>query len=118
MYFKDLNGCASPETTPHQSPILPRMFRPLFYIVACGLVALYVRRKFLVKRPPLPPSPPSDPWIGHLRSMPSKDEDLSFYNLGQVYGKSQNQVSGCHAAKQTLQAASFICTFSGNPSLF
>jgi len=35
---------------------------------------------------PLPPGPPADPIIGHLRIMPTKDSHEFFYEMGQKYG--------------------------------
>ncbi|KAG6841262.1 hypothetical protein C0991_000402 [Blastosporella zonata] len=40
------------------------------------------RRRF----PPLPPSPPADPILGHLRLIPSTEQDVFFYKLGKEYG--------------------------------
>ena len=37
-------------------------------------------------RPPLPPGPPADPIIGHLRIMPSDHNDTFFYELSKKYG--------------------------------
>lgn len=41
------------------------------------------------ERAPLPPGPPADPLIGHLRIMPSDGHHIFFYELGKKYGTSQ-----------------------------
>jgi hypothetical protein len=57
--------------------------------VAALLGLLVVLRTLLRKRSslPLPPSPPADPLIGHIRLMPSKDEAIFFHELGKQYGE-------------------------------
>lgn len=37
---------------------------------------------------PLPPSPPSDPILGHLRYIPPKNPELQYAEWAKVYGKS------------------------------
>ncbi|KAG6832007.1 hypothetical protein H0H92_006043 [Tricholoma furcatifolium] len=55
--------------------------------VACTVVALAaVKATLSKKRPPLPPGPPADPLIGHIRSIPPENQDLWFYELGRTYG--------------------------------
>ena len=53
------------------------------------LVTGLVLAIFLKPRgPPLPPGPPADPLIGHLRIMPNEnDRDAVFYELSRKYGE-------------------------------
>ncbi|KAG6910700.1 hypothetical protein DXG01_008744 [Tephrocybe rancida] len=46
------------------------------------LLWAYSKRR---RSPPLPPSPPADPILGHLRLIPPNDQDVFFYNLGKDY---------------------------------
>ncbi len=46
---------------------------------------VYLKRR-TIRRPPLPPGPPADPFIGHLRIMPSKQEELVFHEWAKTYG--------------------------------
>ncbi|KDR72343.1 hypothetical protein GALMADRAFT_1344012 [Galerina marginata CBS 339.88] len=48
---------------------------------------LWIIVKRLPNHPPLPPGPPADPIIGHLRIMPTDDNDIFFYELSKKYGK-------------------------------
>lgn len=50
------------------------------------LAALVWRKVASRKRVPLPPGPPADPLIGHLRVIPSDGHDTFFYKLGKIYG--------------------------------
>ncbi|KNZ78681.1 O-methylsterigmatocystin oxidoreductase [Termitomyces sp. J132] len=43
-------------------------------------------RKSRRRNPPLPPGPPSDPFIGHVRKIPAKNQDVTLYKLGKTYG--------------------------------
>ncbi|KAF4604252.1 hypothetical protein EYR38_004674 [Pleurotus pulmonarius] len=49
------------------------------------LISVYLRRR-TVRRPPLPPGPPAEPLIGHLRIMPSDQEELVFHEWAKTYG--------------------------------
>ncbi|KAL4261411.1 cytochrome P450 family protein [Pleurotus pulmonarius] len=49
------------------------------------LLSAYLKRR-TTKRPPLPPGPPADPLIGHLRIMPSEQEELVFHEWAKTYG--------------------------------
>jgi hypothetical protein len=40
----------------------------------------------LKKSLPLPPGPPAEPLIGHLRLIPPDNQELLFYKWGKVYG--------------------------------
>lgn len=44
-------------------------------------------RKRARKAFPLPPGPPSDPLIGHLRVMPSEKQEDVFHEWAKTYGK-------------------------------
>ncbi|KAG7446882.1 cytochrome P450 [Guyanagaster necrorhizus] len=43
-------------------------------------------RKMFATRPPLPPGPPSDPIIGHLRIIPSQHQPNAFHDWSKTYG--------------------------------
>ncbi|KAF7441180.1 hypothetical protein PC9H_001529 [Pleurotus ostreatus] len=49
------------------------------------LLSAYLKRR-TTKRPPLPPGPPADPFIGHLRIMPSDQQELVFHEWAKTYG--------------------------------
>ncbi|KAG9225867.1 hypothetical protein CCMSSC00406_0008395 [Pleurotus cornucopiae] len=49
------------------------------------LLSAYLKRR-TTKRPPLPPGPPADPFIGHLRIMPSDQQELVFHEWAKIYG--------------------------------
>lgn len=49
------------------------------------LLSVYLKRR-TVRRPPLPPGPPAEPLIGHLRIMPSDQEELVFHEWAKTYG--------------------------------
>ncbi|KDQ34018.1 hypothetical protein PLEOSDRAFT_152351 [Pleurotus ostreatus PC15] len=49
------------------------------------LLSAYLKRR-TTKRPPLPPGPPADPFIGHLRVMPSDQQELVFHEWAKTYG--------------------------------
>lgn len=58
-------------------------------VILSGLTCLIVwsSRKFKSKNnPPLPPGPPGEPLIGHLRLIPPDDQPMQFYKLGKTYG--------------------------------
>ncbi|KAG6812184.1 hypothetical protein H0H92_003989 [Tricholoma furcatifolium] len=57
-------------------------------IVLGAVVLFWVKKSLSKKRPPLPPGPSGDPIIGNIRSMPSDDQDLFFYELGKKFGTS------------------------------
>ena len=46
------------------------------------------RRKPRTQRLPLPPGPPANPLIGHLRSIPSTNVEEVFREWGKTYGSS------------------------------
>ncbi|KAL0953803.1 hypothetical protein HGRIS_004985 [Hohenbuehelia grisea] len=56
------------------------------YLVALGIIAL----GFIALRPrrhlPLPPGPPADPIVAHLRYIPSKNQGAVFHQWSQTYG--------------------------------
>jgi hypothetical protein len=55
-------------------------------LVVCAFLARRFARK--PRQLPLPPGPPADPMIGHLRSLPREDtRAVVFHNWLQQYGK-------------------------------
>ncbi|KAG6820576.1 hypothetical protein H0H93_014803 [Arthromyces matolae] len=53
------------------------------FIVFCTWSFWKANRK---ATPSLPPGPPSDPFIGHARIMPTKDPEFTFHEWGKIYG--------------------------------
>ncbi|KAF9464219.1 cytochrome P450 [Collybia nuda] len=54
--------------------------------IACTYAFVTWLRKISRRGPPLPPSPPADPILGHARVIPPTDQDMFFYELGKQYG--------------------------------
>lgn len=53
----------------------------------CAVVSSYLLSSFLRnKLPPLPPGPPADFIIGHIRFIPSHHQETLFYQWGKIYG--------------------------------
>ncbi|KAG6842947.1 hypothetical protein H0H87_009014, partial [Tephrocybe sp. NHM501043] len=60
---------------------------PVVLAFPCCLLAVRAYRRWSTEgQLPLPPSPPSDPFIGHLRYGLAADPHVSFYELGKKYG--------------------------------
>ncbi|KAF8885538.1 cytochrome P450 [Gymnopilus junonius] len=63
------------------------VFLIVFLFLASGLLLWRLTNiKRSQDRPPLPPGPPADPIIGHLRIIPSEHSDRFFYELSRKYG--------------------------------
>lgn len=59
----------------------------IFSLALYVLVLVWLKTKSLKKHPPLPPGPPAELLIGHIRSIPPNDEkEMFFYDLGKKYG--------------------------------
>ncbi|KAF9459489.1 cytochrome P450 [Collybia nuda] len=56
-----------------------------FFLLSCIFLYAYIRGKSK-RRPPLPPGPPGEPILGHLRMIPPKDQEIFFYQWGKKYG--------------------------------
>lgn len=54
----------------------------IFYLIFRG-----IRPRASSTKPPLPPGPPPDPIIGHLRRMMRFDDDAMFHDLYRQYGR-------------------------------
>ncbi|KAF5376707.1 hypothetical protein D9615_007824 [Tricholomella constricta] len=58
-----------------------------FFISLVG-AALFLWVKITAKgHPPLPPGPPAEPIIGHMRKIQPEDQENQFYEWGKIYGK-------------------------------
>ncbi|KAG5729423.1 O-methylsterigmatocystin oxidoreductase [Termitomyces sp. T112] len=65
--------------------LLPLVWQVL--ATAAAVLVAWRAKKILSKQKiPLPPGPPADPIIGHIRLIPSEGQDIYFYELGQTYG--------------------------------
>ncbi len=59
----------------------------LVYISAVAFIGYAVWKQFRRgSRYPLPPGPPSLPLLGHLVVMPTKDQELVYYQWSKQYG--------------------------------
>ena len=82
------------------------MERLLVTLLSLGVgLVLWIFIKRLRNLPPLPPGPPADPIIGHLRIIPTDNNDLFFYELSKKYGEHRKSIhpspaiSNCNAGK-------------------
>ncbi|KAG5650147.1 hypothetical protein H0H81_000539 [Sphagnurus paluster] len=60
---------------------------PLLLLIGAFAV-LWMKTIRSKKHPPLPPGPPAEPIIGHLRVIPSENQESVFHEWGKVYGAS------------------------------
>lgn len=81
-------------------------YLPLALVPLCTL-AYYAYSKRQKPDLPLPPSPKSDPLIGHLRSLPSTDEHLVYRDMG-IELKSWFFVSFVHTELIVLRSGDII----------
>ncbi|GLB43241.1 putative cytochrome p450 [Lyophyllum shimeji] len=77
-------------------------------IVPSALALVFLTYRLSRKQFPLPPGPPADPVIGHLRSIPPVGQDVFFYKLGKKYvlGKSLVILNSVQAATDLLDKRS------------
>ncbi|KAF8064434.1 cytochrome P450 [Lyophyllum atratum] len=61
------------------SQILPILF-------SGAAISFFWIRATRKKHPPLPPGPPAEPIIGHLRQIPPENQENMYYELGKTYG--------------------------------
>ncbi|KAF8885567.1 cytochrome P450 [Gymnopilus junonius] len=59
----------------------------IILVLVSGLLIWTLLLQQQRKHPPLPPGPPADPIIGHLRTIPADRPDIFFYELSKKYGK-------------------------------
>ncbi|KAJ7699575.1 cytochrome P450 [Mycena rosella] len=57
----------------------------LYVLLVAGIAILYLWRSRIERRP-LPPGPPKDPLIGHLRYMPTAQAPFVFHEWAKTYG--------------------------------
>jgi hypothetical protein len=57
----------------------------LCILLVAGIAILY-RWSSRIERRPLPPGPPKDPLIGHLRYMPTAQTPFVFHEWAKTYG--------------------------------
>jgi hypothetical protein len=55
-------------------------------VTAPGIAILYLWSSRIERRP-LPPGPPKDPLIGHLRYMPTAQAPFLFHEWAKTYGR-------------------------------
>ena len=57
----------------------------VFILLSLACLVVWFNRDS--KRPnPLPPGPPAEPLIGHLRLIPPDNQEMLFYKWGKIYG--------------------------------
>ncbi|KAK0477421.1 cytochrome P450 [Armillaria novae-zelandiae] len=63
------------------------MYRTLLYTAPFWIfVWLFLRRLGLARQQSLPPGPPADPIVGHIRSLPPVDQPEVFHEWAKTYG--------------------------------
>ncbi|KAH9977451.1 cytochrome P450 [Russula compacta] len=50
------------------------------------LLAIWLKSRLTAPKAPLPPGPPADPIIGHLRVIPTSGQAKTFYEWSKIYG--------------------------------
>ena len=71
--------------TPTMSSLNPLTF---YLVLVTSTLFVWNRYKKRNHRPSLPPGPPADPLIGHLRVIPTKDHAKIYHDWSMVYGTS------------------------------
>lgn len=62
------------------------MIPQFFALVGLTALLFFLANRYAKKSAPLPPGPPADPLIGHIRLIPPDDQGMFFYKLGKRYG--------------------------------
>lgn len=89
------------------------------WLILFGSVLLVVRHVNRSRRGKLPPGPPADPILGHLRIFPQTNQGQQFYEWSKQYGTSlctifaHFSILRCHR-----QGTSSTWIYSENPSSF
>jgi hypothetical protein len=88
---------------------------PLLSAATLVLTLAYVLKRLRSKtHPPLPPGPPSEPFIGHLRVFPTENRELFFHELRKVYGAWSR--AGARVLSWRI-ALVFVCATQENPKV-
>ncbi|TFK33315.1 cytochrome P450, partial [Crucibulum laeve] len=61
------------------------MSATLFWLIVVFMLFVWFKG-LKIKHPPLPPGPPADPTIGHLRKIPTENQETTFYEWSKIYG--------------------------------
>ncbi|KAG5650207.1 hypothetical protein H0H81_000308 [Sphagnurus paluster] len=57
-----------------------------FPLLVGGALVFLLSKVTGKKHPPLPPGPPAEPIIGHLRKIPAENQENVFHEWGKIYG--------------------------------
>ena len=68
-------------------------FYVLDVLIATIVVVLLVKLRKARKTPPYPPSPPAEPFLGHARLIPHRDQAAFFQGMRKTYGMCHISIS-------------------------
>jgi hypothetical protein len=89
------------------------MLSLILLLFSCVILYVWAREKS-ARRLPLPPGPPGDPLIGHLRLVPSDNQENIFYEWGKKYGMWAATCLTCFI-NNAFKAMSCISAFWDDP---